>query len=117
MKRITYLSLLIIPIVLLFGGSVYGGWKNKVVSNQVRAAEYIIELQKGVNPGKLERPAIRRDEKASAKAANREVKEAMDRAEKIARSGKHQLIENPQFKAIVSDKAYEQAEKKYKKKN
>ena len=50
MKRITYLSLLIIPIVLLFGSSVYGGWKNKVVSNQVKAAEYIIKLQKGVNP-------------------------------------------------------------------
>jgi len=117
MKRITYLSLLIIPIVLLFGSSVYGGWKNKVVSNQVRAAQYIIELQKGVNPGTLKRPAIRRDAKTSAKAANREVKEAIDRAEKLARTGKHQLIQTPRFKVIVSEKAYEQAEKKYKKKN
>lgn len=116
MKRITYLSLLIIPVVLLFGGSVYGGWKSKVVSNQVKAAEYIIKLQKGVNPAKLQRPKIRRDEKASAKSANREVKEAMDRAEKLARSGKYESIESPSFKAIVSDEAYKQAEKKYKKK-
>ena len=117
MKRTTYLSLLIIPIVLLLGSSVYGGWKNKVVSNQVKAAEYIIKLQKGVNPGKLKRPTIRRDQKPSAKAANREVKEAMDRAEKLARSGKHQLIESPQFKAIISDEGYKQAEKKHKKNN
>lgn len=117
MKKITYLSLLIVPIVLLFGSSVYGGWKNKVVSNQVKAAEYIIKLKKGVNPSKLKRPTIRRGEKARAKAANREVKEAMDRAEKLARSGKHKLIEAPQFKAIVSDEAYGQAEKKYKKSN
>ena len=117
MKSRTYISLLIIPIVLLLGSSVYGGWKNKVVSNQVKAAEYIINLQKGVHPGKLKRPTIRRDEKASAKAANREVKEAMDRAEQLARSGKHQFIETPQFKAVVPDEAYEQAEKKNKKNN
>jgi len=114
MKKTAYLPLLIVSIVLFFGSSVYGGWKNKVVSNQVKAADYIIKLQKGVNPGKLKRPTMRRDEKASAKAANREVKEAMDRAEKLSRSGKHQLIETPQFKAIISDEGYKQAEKKYK---
>lgn len=117
MQRTQYLSLLIISIVLLFGNSVYGGWKNKVVSNQVKAAEYIVQLQKGVNPAQLERPPIRRDEKPSAKAANREVKEAMDRAEKLARSGKYKSIESPSFKAIVSDEAYKNAEKKYKKSN
>lgn len=117
MKKLTYLSLLIITIVLLFGNPVYGGWKNKVVSNQVKAAEYIIKLQKGVNPAKLERPSIRRDDKPSAKSANREVREAMDRAEKLARSGKYQLIESPKFKAIVSDEAYEKAEKKHKNSN
>lgn len=117
MKKTTYLSLLIIPVILLFGSSVYGGWKNKVVSNQVEAAQYIIKLQNGVNPGKLQRPKIRRDEKASAKAANREVKEAMDRAEKLARSGKYKSIESPSFKAVVSDEAYKEAENKYKKSN
>lgn len=117
MKKTAYLSLLIIPIVLLFGSSVYGGWKNKVALNQVKAAEYIMKLQKGVNPSKLERPTLRRGTKAKANAANREIREAMDEAEKLARAGKYRLIKTPQFKAIVSDEGYEQAEKKYREQN
>ena len=117
MKRTAYLSLLIIPIVLLFGSSVYGGWKNKVALNQVKAADYIFKLQKGVDPNKLTRPTLRRGTKAKANAANREIREAMDRAEKLARSGKYRLIETPQFQPIVSDEGYDQAEKKYKEMN
>ena len=117
MKRTAFLSLLIIPIVLLFGSSVYGGWKNKVALNQVKAADYIFKLQKGVNPSKLTRPTLRRGDKAKAKAANREIREAMGQAEKLARAGKYRLIETPQFKPIVSDEGYNQAEKKYKEMN
>lgn len=117
MKKTAYLLLLLIPIVLLFGSSVYGGWKNKVALNQVKAASYIMALQKGVNPSKLERPTLRRGENAKAKAANREIREAVGRAEKLARSGKHKLIEGPRFKAIVSDEGYKQAEGKYRKNN
>jgi hypothetical protein len=72
-KKTAYLSLLIIPIVLLFGSSVYGGWKNKVALNQVKASEYIMKLRRGVNPSKLERPTLRRGTKAKANAANREI--------------------------------------------
>ena len=89
MKRTTYLSLLIIPLVLLFGSSVYGGWKNKVALNQVKAAEYTMKLKQGVNPRELERPALRRGTNARANAANREVREAMDHAEKLAQAGKY----------------------------
>lgn len=116
MKRTISLSLLMIGVLLFFGSTVYGGWKNKVVSNQVKAAEYIMKLQKGANPDTLQRPSIRRDDKAKAKSANREVKEAMDQAERLARAGQYKRIANPTFKAIVSDEAYEDAEKKYRKK-
>ena len=115
MKRSVYLSLLVIAIVLIFGSSVYGGWKNKVVINQVKAAEYITKLQNGANPNKLSRPSIRRGDNAKSKAANREIREEMDHAEKLARAGKQHLIEPPEFKDVVSDEGYQQVKKKYEK--
>lgn len=112
MKRAVYLTVVIIPVMLLFVSSVYGGWKNIIVTNQIKATEYISQLQKGANPNKLSRPAVRRVDKASAKAANREVKEAMDEAENLARAGKHHLIKTPEFRAIASDEMYQQLQKK-----
>lgn len=115
MKRSVYLSWIIILVVLFFGSSVYGGWKNKVAANQVKAAEYIIKLKNGANPATLKRPIIRRAEKARANSANRAIREAMEQAEKLARAGKTKLIKNPEFKALVSDEEYQQLEKKYRK--
>lgn len=117
MKRTIFVSMLIIPVVLLFGSSVYGGWKQKVARNQIKATEYITVLQKGADPDKIARPSIRRDQKPRAKAANREVKEAMERAEKLARAGMHRRIENPVFTPIVSDEGYQQLKKSHKKGN
>lgn len=117
MKRTVSVLLLISAALLFFAGSVYGGWKNKIVLNQVKASEYISKLQKGTNPKKLSRPSLRRDAKACAKAANRELRAAMDRAEKLARLGRSHLIENPDFRTIVSGDGYKRVKKRYEKGN
>lgn len=89
-------------------------WKNKIVNNQFKVADYIVKLQNGANPDKLKRPTIRRDEKASAKAANRELRDAMDEAERLARAGKHKEIKPPKFRRIVSEEQYQEIEKQRK---
>ncbi|MFT5701349.1 MAG: hypothetical protein ACI8ZB_004240 [Desulforhopalus sp.] len=113
MKKTMYLPLLIIPFMLLFGSSVYGGWKQIIARNQIKGTEYIVQLQKGANPDKIARPSLRRGQKAKARVANREIVEAMDQAEKLARSGKYKLIKTPEFTPLLSDEGYQEVEKKY----
>ncbi len=113
MKRLTQITLLLISLMLVMASPSFA-WKNKIVTNQFKAADYISQLQKGANPDKLKRPTIRRDEKASAKAANRELRDAMDEAEKLARTGKHELIKPPKFRRIVSEEQYQEIEKQRK---
>ncbi len=108
MKRITT-GLLVIGTALLLALPAYA-WKNKIVTNQLKAAEYIVKLKNGANPDKLQRPRIRRDEKAKAKAANQELRAAMDEAERLARAGKHALIQAPKFRRIVSEEQYQKME-------
>lgn len=117
MKRAVYLPLFIILTVLLFGSSVYGGWKSKIATNQIKATEYIIRLQKGADPDKISRPSLRRVNKATAKAANREIREAMAQAERLARAGKRNLIDAPEFRQIVTDDGYRRLKNKYDKGN
>ena len=109
MKRIFQVLLILIFVVLLSNPAF--GWKSKIVKNQFRAAEYIVKLQNGANPDTLARPSIRRDEKAVAKAANRELREAMDEAERLARQGKYKQIKSPSFRRVVSEEKYLQIEK------
>lgn len=109
MKRI--LPSLLILFVIFFASGPAFGWKNKIAENQFRAVEYITKLQNGANPDELTRPTIRHDKKARAKAANRELREAMDEAEKLARAGKYEQIKLPSFKRVVSEENYQQIEK------
>ena len=109
MKKFT-LHLLIMTTVLLLSLPAYA-WKSKIVNNQFKAADYIVKLQNGANPDKLQRPTLRRDEKAKAKAANRELRDAMDEAERLARAGKHDQIKPPTFRRIVSEEQYREIEK------
>jgi len=109
-------NILVSCLVFLFVtvGTVYGGWKDKIAKNQIRVKEYIIALQKGADPDKISRPDLRRDEKSRAKAVNRELRETMIKAEKLARNGKASLIKEPTFSyQIVSKEYYEKLEKEY----
>ncbi|BHH82281.1 hypothetical protein [Desulforhopalus sp. 52FAK] len=113
MKRITQITLLVISVVFLFGGPALA-WKNKIVNNQFKVANYIVQLQNGANPDKISRPTLRRDKRSAANAANRELREAMDAAEELARAGKPELIKPPSFRRIVSEEKYQEMEKQIK---
>ena len=110
MKRIAYLTLLVISVVLTLNNPALA-WKNKIAANQVKVAEYITTLKNGANPNNVQRPTLRRENKYKAKAANKELKQAMDEAEQLAREGKHALIKPPTFTRIVSEERYQELEK------
>lgn len=98
-------------LILLFLTPAYA-WKSKIAKNQLRVAAYITELRKGGHPDKIERPKLRRDQKAKANAVNRELRAAMDEAEKLARAGKHKKIKKPKFKhQLMSKEGYKNLKK------
>ena len=107
---------IISTVILAFSSPVHAYWKNKIVKNQIKATEYILQLKNGAHPDQIERPNLRRDRKARAQAPNRELKAAMAKAERYARAGKHDRIETPEFRQIVSERRYRelQRELKYK---
>jgi hypothetical protein len=76
---------------------VHAGYQGKITQNQIRAKEYIAQLQAGANPNTLERPQLRRDKKTKMKRSRREIIAAMDEAEALARVGKQRLIKEPKF--------------------
>lgn len=99
---------------LLLTSPAFGGWKEKIVFNQFKAVEYIEKLQNGADPDKIERPYLRYDERAKANAANKEIRSAMEKAEELARQGRYDLIEIPEFKVdLVSDAYRKQLNKEY----
>ena len=105
--RRTFLAVLVLIAVLLWSNSLaLAAWKVKVTSNQVKARAYIEHLMNGADPEELERPHIRYDEKFQAKRANREISQAMDQAEELARAGKHEEIVMPVFKAYLTQERY-----------
>lgn len=106
--------LIISAIILTFSTPVHAYWKNKIVKNQIKATEYIQQLKNGANPDQIERPKLRRDRKARAQAPNRELKTAMAKAERYARAGKHDRIETPDFKQIVSESRYRELKRELK---
>lgn len=98
---------LVLVAVLLCGNSLaLAAWKVKVTTNQLKAGAYIEQLMNGANPEDLERPHIRYDEKFQAKRANREIHQAMDQAEELARAGKHDEIVMPVFKTYLTQERY-----------
>ena len=97
--RKTFRWLIAAGIVLQFlSSTVYGGFKETITQNQVKAAEYITQLKAGADPDTLTRPQLRRNQKDfKAKQSVKEINKAMDEAESLARDGKHDLIQKPDF--------------------
>lgn len=69
-----------------------GYWKLKMAISERNAAEYIEKLKAGARPGSLKRPEMRYDTEYQAKVYVRELNEAMDEAERLARQGKNEQI-------------------------
>lgn len=101
---------LLIVMGIIFGflsSPAYGGWKETVTNNQVKATEYINQLKTGADPNSLTRPNLRRKNHYKAKQSYREIGKAMDEAEALARAGKAKLIKEPEFviKGVSEEKA------------
>jgi hypothetical protein len=112
MKRIAYLTLLVLSVVFVLNNSALAGWKEKIANNQIKVAEYIMQLKNGASPDNVPRPTLRREDKYKAKIANKELRQAMDEAEQLAREGKNALIKPPSFTRLVSEETYQDLEKK-----
>jgi len=97
---------MLIAMVFLFFCSPAYGYHGKITLNQIKAKEYISQLQAGADPDSLTRPHLRRDKNNKMKQSRREIQKAMDDAEALARAGKYQLIKEPEFKynGIPEDK-------------
>lgn len=108
---------MILGLAVALSSPVYGGWKEKMTRNQIKAANYILKLKAGADPDKLPPPTIRRDGKARSSAATREVREAIEKAQEYARSGRHDRITTPRFEhKLVSDQRYIEIRKEFDKK-
>ena len=108
------LFLVALAALIGFPGVAAADWKSKIVRNQIKVAEYITVLQQGGDPDKLARPTLRRDERSRANAANREMREMMEAAEKLARRGQHAMIKDPVFTVeLVSPETYRALENEY----
>jgi len=97
MKKLLKLLIAIGIIFNFLTLPVHAGWKETVTNNQMKATEYITQLKDGANPDSLTRPTLRRKNHFKAKRSYREVNEAMDDAEALARAGKADQIEEPEF--------------------
>lgn len=73
---------------------VYGNgfWKNKMAISERNVAEYIQQLKDGAKPGSLKRPELRHDKEYQAEVYTKELNEAMDEAERLARQGRNDEI-------------------------
>lgn len=115
MKKIITVLVTILVALLLSGEKSMAGWKEKITLNQIKVIDYVEKLQKGGNPTTLERPHLRTDEKIKAKLANKELREVMDKAEKLAKQGKNKQIKKPVLQYnLVSEKYYKEIEKRFK---
>jgi hypothetical protein len=112
MKRIAYLTLLVLSVVFVLNNPALAGWKEKIANNQIKVAEYIMKLKNGASPDNVTRPTLRREDKYKAKIANKELRQAMEEAEQLARDGKNASINPPTFTRIVSEETYEDLETK-----
>ena len=90
--------LMVVGMVFQFmSSSVYGGTKDIIIKNELKAQEYITQLKAGADPNSLTRPRLRRHHKWRVKRSARELKKDMDAAEALARAGKHHLIQEPDY--------------------
>ncbi len=116
----TSLKLLIIVGIIfqLLSSQVYGGVRERITKNQLRAKEYILQLKNGADPDKLKRPYLRRHNKWKVKKSRREIKRAMDRAEALARAGKRRFIRIPDYVYKgMSEKKYTALQERRNKRN
>lgn len=78
------------------------GWQSDVAENQNRALWYINELR--ISPKNLVRPKLIPAQGWQGARANEEMEGAMDRAERLAKSGRGDLIEMPVFQYTTFNK-------------
>ena len=98
MKTILGWVIVLMVVLQVSLSSVYGAPKHKITNNQLKAKEYIAQLRAGAKPENLTRPHLRRSDKYKSKQSNKEIREAMTRAEDLARAGKSNLIQEPVFR-------------------
>lgn len=84
-------------LLLVVASTAFGGWKADVTTNQLRAKQYIAKLKAGEYPDSLTRPRLKRNKTWKSKQSRKEILEAMNEAEALARAGKPHLIEEPVF--------------------
>lgn len=106
MRKICVTGATLLVMLCVCSALAMGGWKEKITGNQLKAKAYIEQLMNGADPDSLERPHIRYDQKYQAKVANREIRQAMDQAEQLAREGKQDQIVMPEFKPLMSEERY-----------
>lgn len=95
MKKTRMLQILLTVSLMLqlLSLPAYGYWKVKMAISERNAAEYISQLKAGARPDDLTRPEMRYDEEYNAKMYVKELNRAMDEAERLARQGRNDQIE------------------------
>ena len=97
MKKLLKLLIAIGIIFNFLTLPVHAGWKETVTNNQVKAIEYITQLKDGADPDSHTRPTLTRENRFKAKRSVQEINQAMDDAEALARAGKAELLQEPEF--------------------
>lgn len=111
MMKLAFFSILLFHFTLV---PAFADWKTKIVNNQIKVMNYISQLQKGADPNNITRPTLRHDKKYKASLANKELREAMDEAEALARAGKHDQIKDPVFGTqLVSEERFKHLQQQY----
>ena len=102
MYRIFRMSIFVIALIFSFFSISIAGWQSDVAQNETRALWYINELR--ISPKNLVRPKLIPSQGWQGQRANREMEAAMDRAERLALSGRGDLIEVPVFQHTRFDR-------------
>ncbi len=84
-------------LLLLVTTSGYAGWKSDIATNQQRALDYISKLMYTA-PNKVKRPALIRNKGWKSQRSLQEIESTMNRAEDMAKAGRADLIQLPEFK-------------------
>lgn len=102
-KRVLFTTALLLALHLISIPAI-AGWQSDVTENQNRALWYINELR--ISPTNLVRPKLIPVQAPQGARANEEMEGAMDRAERLAKSGRADLIEMPvfQYSTITEDR-------------
>lgn len=94
MRFMLRLLILLGLLFQLLSSFVFADSKYPIITHNLQKTnEYIALLQTGVNPDSITRPDLQLINKWKAKRARKEMNYAMDKAEKLARSGRSNQIQ------------------------